>query len=116
MWSCSVRKLIEAHPKEEAQGCEEDNAVAHSETVLGRMCQAPAELSIQSFSSLGSKKTGRWHASWKLISLHAFRHSHIRGERWLSFFCVFLCNISLSISYWNLCGLWIIAARIAAAV
>lgn len=56
MWSCSVRKLIEAHPKEEAQGCEEDNAVAHSETVCGRMCQAPAELSIQSSPHWGQKR------------------------------------------------------------
>lgn len=28
MLSCSVRRLIEAHPGEEAQGCEQDNAVA----------------------------------------------------------------------------------------
>lgn len=56
MWSCSVRKFIEAHPKEEARGCEEDNAVAHSETVQGRMCQAPAELSIQSSPRWGQKR------------------------------------------------------------
>lgn len=40
---------------------------------------------IYSISSrLGSKKARRWHASRKLISLHAFHHSHIREKRWLS--------------------------------
>lgn len=54
--SRSVRKLIEAHPSEEAGGCERDNAVAHSETVEGRMCRAPAELSIQSALRRGQKR------------------------------------------------------------
>lgn len=48
MSSCSARRVTEADPREEARGCEQDNAVAHSETVWGRMCRAPAELSIQS--------------------------------------------------------------------
>lgn len=56
MSSCSVRKPIEAHPGEEARGCEQDNAVAHSETVEGRMCRAPAELSIQSSPRRGQKR------------------------------------------------------------
>lgn len=52
--SRSVRKLIEAHPSEEARGRERDNAGAHSETV--RMCRAPAELSIQSSLRRGQKR------------------------------------------------------------
>lgn len=54
--SCSVRSLIEAHLREEAQGCERDNAGAHSETVRGIMCRAPAQLSIQSSPRWGHKR------------------------------------------------------------
>lgn len=56
MWSRSVRKLIEAHLQEEAGGCEQDHAIAHSETVQGRTGQAPAELSVQSCLSWGQKR------------------------------------------------------------
>lgn len=55
MSSCSVTKLIQTHPREGARGCERDNAVAHSETVQGKMCRAPAELSIQSSPRWGQK-------------------------------------------------------------
>lgn len=38
---------------------------------------ALAELSIQSPPQPGSKEARRWHVSRKLISPHAFHHSHI---------------------------------------
>lgn len=47
-YEVSVRKVIEAHLQEEAQGCEQDHTTAHSGTVQGRMDQASTELSIQS--------------------------------------------------------------------
>lgn len=43
--------------------------------------RALAELSIQSPPQPGSKEARRWHALRKLISPHAFHHSHITGGK-----------------------------------
>lgn len=50
------QELIEAHPRKDTQGCEQDSMAAHSESVWGRMCRAFAELSIQSSFCRGQKR------------------------------------------------------------
>lgn len=58
MSSCSVRRLVEARPREEeARGCV--NKIMQElieKAVWGRMCRAPAELSIQSAPRWGQKR------------------------------------------------------------
>lgn len=55
MCSCSVRKLIEAHLKEEKGGCEGVNALAHSKTEYGQNVPYSHEIQSSSWGEKGQK-------------------------------------------------------------
>lgn len=59
-------------------------------------CASSGRIIYSIFSSLGSKKARRWHASRKLISPHAFHLSRIREKSWPSSpTCLFLLLLAL---------------------